>query len=93
MKIQNVAPENALGSFVKSVRRVGVADAYNMEVEGVHNYAIQGGYIVHNCESLRYGLMSRPSPIKEKPKEEKKTLKLVDPFSEPKARKSGFLAI
>lgn len=72
---------------------MGRADVYNMEVEDVHNYAIQGGLIVHNCEALRYGLMSRPSAAKEPAPEKKNVLKFVDPFSERKARKNGFLAM
>ena len=36
-------------------------DVYNMEVDRVHNFAIQGGIIVHNCyDSTRYFLMERP---------------------------------
>jgi len=33
----------------------GVEDVYNMEVEDNHNFAINGGLIVHNCmDSTRY---------------------------------------
>ena len=42
---------------VKSIKFVGYADVYNMEVESHHNFAVNGGLIVHNC---RYGVMSRP---------------------------------
>ena len=42
---------------VKSIHPAGRADVYNMEVEGTHNYAIEGGVIVHNC---RYVLMENP---------------------------------
>ena len=46
--------------FVK-VRRVvntgTVQPVYNMEVEHHHNFAVQGGMIVHNCiDSTRYAL-------------------------------------
>lgn len=33
----------------------GVEDVYNMEVLGTHNFAVNGGLIVHNCmDSTRY---------------------------------------
>lgn len=46
----------------------------------------------HAPESLRYMLMSRPSPTKlEKPK--KNNVLPFDPFSEPKVERQGFLAL
>lgn len=40
---------------VKSITLDGYADVYNMEVEGNHNFAVNGGLIVHNCmDSIRY---------------------------------------
>ena len=40
---------------VKSIRKIGKADVYNMEVEDNHNFAIEGGLIVHNCmDATRY---------------------------------------
>lgn len=40
---------------VKSVKFVGYEDVYNMEVENHHNFAVNGGFIVHNCmDALRY---------------------------------------
>jgi hypothetical protein len=45
------------GSFeeVISVRVAGYADVYNMEVADNHNFAVNGGLIVHNCmDSARY---------------------------------------
>lgn len=33
----------------------GYEDVYNMEVEDNHNFAVNGGLIVHNCmDSMRY---------------------------------------
>ena len=33
----------------------GVEDVYNMEVLGTHNFAVNGGLIVHNCmDAMRY---------------------------------------
>ena len=46
---------------VKSVKRAGRADVYNMEVEETHDFVIQGGVISHNCaDEWRYFCMSRP---------------------------------
>lgn len=39
---------------VKSIKSLGREDVYNMEVENTHNFAINGGLIVHNCDGLRY---------------------------------------
>ena len=54
---QSVVQENVQVSFakVKSIQLDGCEDVYNMEVEDNHNFAINGGYIVHNCmDSIRY---------------------------------------
>lgn len=54
---QSVVQENVQVSFakVKSIQLDGYEDVYNMEVEDNHNFAINGGYIVHNCmDSMRY---------------------------------------
>lgn len=50
---------------IKSIKFIGIEDVYNLEVEEHHNFSINGGLIVHNCDSLRYLLMSRPRPSKE----------------------------
>lgn len=62
--MENVVLKSAHGSSVK-VKRVTKLperqDVYNMEVENIHNFAVQGGVIVHNCyDSARYFLMERP---------------------------------
>ena len=42
---------------VKSVKYIGKADVYNMEVDRHHNFSINGGIIVHNCyDGLTYGI-------------------------------------
>lgn len=50
-----------------AVHLVGVAkieiepneDVYNMEVMGTHNFAVNGGVIVHNCmDEVRYFTMT-----------------------------------
>lgn len=92
MKRQDTAPENARGKRVKAVELCGTADVYNMTVDGCHNYAIGSGLIVHNCEAMRYGLMSRPSPARQK----KPTAKILqfDPLSDDRPRRvSGFMEL
>lgn len=39
---------------VKKVFECGRADVYNMTVDKTHNFAVNGGLIVHNCDALRY---------------------------------------
>ena len=47
--------QNVQSVGIKSITLDGVADVYNMEVEDNHNFAINGGLIVHNCcDSGRY---------------------------------------
>ena len=29
-------------------------DVYNMEVDDNHNFAVNGGIVIHNCDSMRY---------------------------------------
>lgn len=42
---------------VKAIRRRPPEPVYNMEVEHFHNFAVNGGLIVHNClDSSRYSL-------------------------------------
>ena len=46
---------------VKSVRYVGKADVFNMEVDDTHDFVVQGGVVVHNCvDEIRYMCMARP---------------------------------
>ena len=84
MPKQDAVPESARESCarVRSVRKVGRADVYNMEVDEAHNFAIQGGLIVHNCEALRYGLMSRPSPKTIRPVPQMVGNLYIDPFNQ-----------
>lgn len=81
-------PARAKSSRVRRVRLVGREDVYNMEVDTHHNFAIQGGLIVHNCEAARYGLMSRPARtvIKQPPKP-----KPYDPLADDTPTRRGFL--
>lgn len=39
---------------VKTIEYVGKADVYNMCVDKYHNFSVEGGIILHNCDALRY---------------------------------------
>ena len=39
---------------IKSIKSIGKQPVYNMTVDDVHNYMIQGNVIVKNCDALRY---------------------------------------
>lgn len=41
-------------SKIKSIKYVGKEDVYNMQVKDHHNYSVNGGLIIHNCDALRY---------------------------------------
>lgn len=41
-------------SKIKSIRYAGKKPVYNMNVEYVHNFLIQGNVVSHNCDALRY---------------------------------------
>ena len=46
---------------IKSITYAGKADVYNMEVEETHDFAVNGGVIVHNCyDEWRYLCMANP---------------------------------
>lgn len=70
---------------IRTIRRAGRADVFNMEVEDTHDFVIQGGVISHNCaDEWRYMCMSRPvAPIL---REEKKT-PWADPLNQYERRK------
>jgi hypothetical protein len=39
---------------IKKIKYIGKADVYNMQVKDHHNYSVNGGLIIHNCDALRY---------------------------------------
>lgn len=40
---------------IESIEYDGTEDVYNMEVADNHNFAVNGGLIVHNCmDNIRY---------------------------------------
>jgi hypothetical protein len=47
---------------VKSIKCIDSEDVYNMEVARHHNFAVNGGLIVHNCDALRGFCIMRQSP-------------------------------
>lgn len=56
--VVEVAETSSVG--IKTIRKIGTADVYNMEVEDNHNFAIEGGLIVHNCmDATRYFVRTR----------------------------------
>lgn len=47
-------------SRVKNIKYIGKEDVYNMQVDKYHNFSVNGGYIAHNCDCLRYGIVDLP---------------------------------
>lgn len=45
---------------IKSIKKLAQREnVYNLEVKDHHNFAVNGGFIVHNCiDALRYSLES-----------------------------------
>ena len=81
---------------VKAIEYAGKADVYNMEVEDTHNFVVNGGAVVHNCDDeWRYVCMARPiAPRKSHLKEHIDIANTEDPLNmirdsyEPKVVKS-----
>lgn len=44
---------------VKRITKIPNEDVYNMYVDKHNNFAVNGGLIVHNCDSLRYFAIMR----------------------------------
>lgn len=52
-RVPEIVPKKCVG--IKKIEHIGKEDVYNMEVEDNHNFAINGGLIVHNCmDDTRY---------------------------------------
>lgn len=65
---------------VKAIVPAGRMDVFNMEVEDTHDFAVQGGVIVHNCyDECRYICMENPIAMRIKPAPKPKPF---DPLSE-----------
>ena len=41
-------------SRIKSIKYVGKKPVYNLYVDDLHNFLIQGNVVSHNCDALRY---------------------------------------
>ena len=49
---------------IKKIEKIANEDVYNMEVNKHHNFAINGGYIVHNCmDAARYAVSEVKPPL------------------------------
>jgi hypothetical protein len=55
--IENTTPKSELTTW-NTIEPTGNADVYNLEVEDVHCFSINGGVVVHNCDSCRYFFMA-----------------------------------
>jgi hypothetical protein len=63
---------------IVSITPAGRADVFNMEVEGTHDYVVNGGLVAHNCsDATRYFLMDHPMSATKKPQKEYRP---YDPF-------------
>lgn len=61
MRKQRHVPTNVNNGCarVAKIERIPRADVYNMEVDGTHCFAVNGGIIVHNCmDAVRYFVMT-----------------------------------
>lgn len=61
MRKQKHAQKNVQLHYVgiKSITSIGRKPVYNMEVSKFHNFAVNGGVIVHNCmDDIRYFVMT-----------------------------------
>ena len=53
---------------IEKIEYAGKEDVFNMEVEDVHSFVVNGGIVSHNCyDEMRYFLMSRPVAVQEAP--------------------------
>jgi hypothetical protein len=60
-----VQRQSEVGSDVVSIRDGGTHDVFNLEVEGTHAFAVNGGLIVHNCaDDTRYVCMTGARQLK-----------------------------
>lgn len=51
---------------IEKIEYAGKQDVFNMEVEDVHSFVVNGGIVSHNCyDEMRYFLMSRPVASKD----------------------------
>ena len=59
------SPGEVTFAGIKNIEYIGKQDVYNMEVVKHHNFSINGGLIVHNCQDAnRYLVMGMWHKIK-----------------------------
>ena len=69
-------PQNVRLVGISKIELDGREDVYNMEVDDNHNFAVNGGLIVHNCmDAMRYFVKT------------KNISKVVNPYYSPIERK------
>lgn len=68
-RLINIQKSNIAKSVgIKSIELGGNEDVYNLEVDDNHNFAVNGGLIVHNCmDSARYFVQTM-NIVRKKPK-------------------------
>ena len=68
-RLINIQKSNIAKSVgIKSIELDGNEDVYNLEVDDNHNFAVNGGLIVHNCmDSARYFVQTM-NIVRKKPK-------------------------
>lgn len=60
----NIKKQNTVR--IAKIERIAAEPVYNMEVDDNHNFAINGGIIVHNCmDAMRYFVKTK-NLVKEK---------------------------
>ena len=63
---------------VAKIEYAGKSNVFNLEVEDVHSFVVNGGIVSHNCyDETRYFLMANPLPDEE---EETPQPKYYDPY-------------
>lgn len=63
---------------IKKIEFAGKRDVFNMEVESIHSFIVNGGIVSHNCfDECRYFLMARPIAPK---KQQIQAPHIYDPF-------------
>lgn len=54
---------------ITKIEYAGKRDVFNMEVEGIHSFVVNGGIVAHNCfDETKYFFMMCPIATFEKPK-------------------------
>lgn len=68
---------------IKKITSAGLEPVYNMTVDRFHNYLIDGGTILKNCDSLRYFAVMRtlkPEDVVDTPEYEDNAVEDYDDY-------------